>query len=366
MKIECTKTKLEIALTKAERVVGKHTTLPVLECVYLEAKGSTLTIRATNLDIGIEIEIPVKVSIEGVVAVPGNVLARAISGDIGGDTVVLDVESGNLVVASGKSSTVIKSLPHDDFPTIPHVSGDSVFTIPNTALIKGMKNVWYSASISAVKPELGSVYLYSKGSDIVFVATDSFRLGEKIVQTELKTDIEGLLIPSKNIPEIIRSLEDGEGDVLISVSTNQISFTYNNVYITSRLIDGSFPDYKQIIPKKYTTTVIVLKQDLIATLKKATIFSGKFHQVTFVVSPQQKTVIIKSQNPDVGENTDEITATIEGEEIDINFNYKYIIDCMQSIESDSVSLELAGPGKPMVIKGIGDRSFFYLVMPMNR
>lgn len=366
MKIECIKTKLEQALIKTERVVAKHATLPVLECVYLEAKGAMLTLRATNLDIGVEVTLPVKVITEGVVAVPGNIFLRAIAGGTEDDVVTLDVASGNLAVASGKSSTVIKSLPHDDFPTIPHIAGESVFKLSNDVLIKGLKNTWYSASVSAVKPELGSVYMYSKGSDMVFVATDSFRLAEKTLPVKIGSDVEGVLIPSKNIPDIIKGVEEGEGEVEVDISQNQIAFTYEDTYITSRLIDGSFPDYKQIIPKKYGTTIVVLKQDLITTLKKATIFSGKFHQVTFSINPNEKTIIVKSQNPDVGENTDEIQGTIEGDGIDINFNHKYIMDCLQSIESDSVSLELSGPGKPMVIKGVGNSSFFYLVMPMNR
>ncbi|MBM2817459.1 MAG: Beta sliding clamp, partial [Parcubacteria group bacterium] len=201
---------------------------------------------------------------------------------------------------------------------------------------------------------------------LVFVATDSFRLAEKIIKIEKDDNQFSILVPLKNIPEIIRIFEEFSGEVSICLSKNQISFSDNYNYIVSRLIDGVFPDYKQIIPKEIKTEAIVLKQDLISTLKISNIFSDKFNQVNIKILPSKKVFEITTKNSNIGENTNTVPASLSGDDISVNFNYKYIIDCIQSIDSDSVSLSFNGVSKPMTIRGISDKSFTYIVMPMNK
>ena len=152
----------------------------------------------------------------------------------------------------------------------------------------------------------------------------------------------------------------------IRIDKNQISFLKEGIYLTSRLIDGTFPDYKQIIPKEHKTEGVVLKYDLVNSLKMSNIFADKFSQVTFHILPKEKIFKITTKNIDVGENINNLEAVIRGDEISISFNHKYIIDCFQSIDSDSVSLSFSDMNKPMVIRGVGDKSFLYLVMPMNK
>jgi DNA polymerase-3 subunit beta len=227
--------------------------------------------------------------------------------------------------------------------------------------------VWYSASISSIKQELSSVYIYHNDGKLIFVSTDSFRLAEKtlIIRDKIE-DFEPILIPLSNIAEIIRVLEYVGGNIELNISNNQISFVSDKIYLTSRLINGSFPDYKQIIPKEYTTEVVILKQDIVNTLKNTNVFSDKFNQVSFSINPAEKSFTVSSKNENVGEVTDAVDSAITGDSLNINFNHKYISDCFQSINQDSVSLEFAGLSKPMVVRGVGDPSFFYLVMPMNK
>src|SRR4029078_7500013 len=144
------------------------------------------------------------------------------------------------------------------------------------------------------------------------------------------------------------------------------AFSYQDVYITSRVIDGVFPDYKQIIPKVVKTEVTLLKQDLVSGLKISNIFSDKFSQVIFNVLPKEKILKITTKNIDIGENVNNIDAVIKGDDLTISFNYKYIIDCFQSLDSDSITLCFSDTNKPMIIKGVSDKSFLYLVMPMNK
>ncbi len=369
MKIECLKDKFSWAITRSEKVTGKNMTLPVLSCLLLEASKNNLVIKATNLDLGIEINIPVKTEKEGVVAVPGNVLSNFISNINGDKNVKMEFVDGNLLINTGSTSTTIKSYPHEDFPTIPKISEEKSFKINSLEFSKGLKSVWYSSAISSMKPELSSIYIYQDDSsgDIVFVATDSFRLAEKRIKTKkpLK-DFNQILIPFKNVAEIIRILDDVKDEVLVCLDKNQISFSHENIYLTSRVIDGVFPDYKQIIPKEFKTEVILLKQDLLNSLKVANIFSDNFNQINIKVSPQTKTFELMTKNSNVGENINKMEAVITGEEVAINFNYKYIVDCFQSIDSDSVSLNFNGLNRPVVIRGVSDKSFMYLVMPMNK
>jgi DNA polymerase-3 subunit beta len=329
------------------------------------ASGKSLKLRATNLNIGIEIEVPAKIEKEGIVAVRGDILSSLFSVLQGDFNVVFELVNGNLLVKTKSSTILLKSIPHDDFPTIPSVEGDSI-TIQSKKFIDGIKSVYYSASVSEIKPEIGSVYIYPEDDTLVFVSTDSFRLAEKKIKIKQKLSFDGILIPFKNTVEIIRIFDNLDGDLIINLQKNQISLSIDNIYLTSRVVDGSFPDYKQIIPKNPTTKAIILKQDLLSSLKISNIFSDKFNQIELNIKPKEKFLSFESKNSDIGENSTEIDGALTGESVSASFNFKYILDCLQSISTDSLSLELIGNNKAMIIRGVGDMSFMYLVMPMNK
>src|SRR3989344_4957371 len=368
MRIECVQEKLKWSVSIAEKISGKHMTLPVLSCLFFEAsKNNTITIKSTNLDLGIEIIISAKVEEEGTVAIPSATLSSFVNGLSDSEkSVKMVLDQGNLKINTPKSSGIIKTLPSDDFPSIPHVQSGNTFSLNAVDFVKGLKSVWYSSSVSSVKPELSSVYIYCEDEFVIFVATDSFRLAEKKVKIKKSKDFGQILIPHKNIPEILRVLENVNGEAEVELDKNQISFRYDGVYLVSRVIDGTFPDYKQIIPKKSVTEAVILKQDLVNALKLSNIFSDKFNQTNIKISPENKKCEIKTKNNDIGENITALDAVVTGEPIDINFNYKYIIDCFQSIDSDSVTLTFNGMHSPLVIIPVTDKTFRYIVMPMNR
>lgn len=366
MKVECSKSRLRDALIKADKVTGKNATLPVLSCIVLEAKGSSLIIQSTNLELGLKITLPIKVHKEGMVAVPGTLLVSYIS-SLGGDSpVTLESVDGTLLVTDDTNETKIKTLSHEDFPPISKLESEKSFTIPSEEFITGLKSVWYSASVSSMKPELSSVYMYPETNYVVFVATDSFRLAEKKVRIEGEMNFEHILIPFRNVTELIRIFDKVDGPIKVVFDNNQASFSNDSLYVLSRIIDGTFPDYKQIIPKTSTTEAVVLKNDLQSALKVSNIFSDNFNQVTFNVNPVDSVFEIHSKNIDKGENRNVVDASLEGEVIESRFNQKYITDCFSSINSDSVVLKFHGSGKPMIITGVRDSSFMYLVMPMNK
>jgi DNA polymerase III subunit beta len=366
MKIECDKSKIENAIQKASKLANKHLTLPVLSCVYLEALGDNkLIIKSTNLDIGVEIEIKIKTIEKGIMAVPANILMGVLS-SIKESNLIFETKENNLKISSNKNSAVIKCMPYEDFPSIPKLKDSKSVKIDCHDLIFGFKSVWYSASNSNIKPELSSVYIYKGESNLVFVSTDSFRLAEKKINTKIPVDFPQTLIPYRNVSEIIKLFEDFNGDINIVFEKNQAAFITEELYVVSRLIDGSFPDYKQIIPKTFGTTATILKNDLINSIKTSNIFSDVLNQVKLSVNIKNKSLNIESKNNDIGEYKESINASATGDDVELNFNNKYITDCIQSIPSDSLTLNFGGAGKPLVINGSTDKSFLYVVMPMNR
>lgn len=365
MKLECSVEKIKNALSTVEKMTGKNLTLPVLSSILWIAEDKNLKLRATNLNLGIEYNIPAKIEKNGIIAIKGDILSSIFSNLPNDSFINFEKNNENLSIKTKNNNILLKSIPYDDFPTIPQVSGDK-FIISSKKIIEGIKSVYYSSAFSDIKPEIGSVYIYPDEDNLIFVSTDSFRLAEKKVKIKQRLSFDGVLIPVKNITEIIKVFENINEDIEITLQKTQISFKTKNIYLTSRIVDGNFPDYKQIIPKDSSTDIVVLKQDLLTSLKLSNIFSDKFNQITMSSRINDKIFEIKSKNSEIGENTTNISASISGEDISVDFNYKYIIDCFQSISTDSLNIRLNGNNKPMVIKPVGDLSFMYLVMPMNR
>ncbi len=366
MNIEFNKTKLENLLSKVSKLAYKHITLPVLSCVYMETQNANTTIlRTTNLDMGIEVKLHSKVIKEGSVAIPASIFLNALS-SIKDDNVVLESVDNNIKITSGKTSIVIKCMPHEDFPAIPKLDNSNNVKIGSNELVSGFKSVWYSASNSTIKPELNSIFVYKNDSSLTFVSTDSFRLAEKKINTKSEIEVPQILIPSKNVSEIIKLFDGLNEEIEVIFEKNQVAFITKDMYVVSRLVDGSFPDYKQIIPKNFSTTVTILKNDLINSVKTSNIFSDNLNQVKFSVNVESGLLVIQSKNNDIGEYEESIKTLCEGESLEINFNNRYVMECMQSITSDSIILKFAGMGKPLIIQGAQDNGFVYIVMPMNR
>ena len=203
MKIECVKEKLQEAVSKVEKVTGKNLTLPILSNVYLEVKKDSLIIKSTNLNVGVEINIPGKTSKTGSVVVSGNILQSLVQ-NIVDPKITLEKIENTLLVSSKNTSTTIKTVPGEDFPSIPTITMRESFSIQTKDFLEGVRSVWYAASVSSMKPELSSVFLTHNEDEVVFVATDSFRLAEKKIRVKKLQKFSDILIPVKNIIDIIK------------------------------------------------------------------------------------------------------------------------------------------------------------------
>ena len=364
MEIQVGQTTLLNALELLSRISAKHVTLPVLQCVHVEAKNDTVVLQATNMEVGLEISVPAKVTEPGVIAVPAQIFLQSVN-QLTPKDITLRVEDKVLQIETESTNTSIKLFEVEEFPTIRYVEGETS-TINNKLLALGIKSVVFAASQTSIKPELGSVFVKQKKEhSLTFVATDSFRLMEKTVPQKNVSLEQNLMIPHKNAIELARICEAVDGEAQMIVNENQCAIQFSEgVYFSTRLVSGNFPDYEQIIPKEYVAHVTVLKDDLLQSLKKTNIFLNKFRQVSVAIT--NKSLTTTAQNNDVGHTTNTIKATTEGEELNLSFNQQYLTDPLAHIQDDSIKLSFAGIGRAMVIKGASDTTFRYLVMPMNK
>ena len=366
MKIETTLEKIKDAISRVQKVSSKNLSLPILENVLLVAKEKNLTLRSTNLHVGVEVTIPVKVKTEGEIAIKLDVFGQIINSLGNEHVVVLEVIDNTLHITTEKSQMDIKLFPHSDFPTLPHIEEGETLKIPIETIIDGVRSVVYSASLSDIKPEISSVYIYTENNELVFVSTDSFRLAEKRIVVDTNIDVEGLIVPVKNIQECIKVFSGITGDVEVNLGKNQLSIQSDTIYFTSRIIDGNYPDYKQIIPQESETQAIVLKDELIQSLRLINVFSDNFNQLSLQVDAKKGQILLHSRNTDVGENKTSVDAAVTGKNIEMYLNHKYLSDAFPVLGSDSIQFSFIEKNKPCVIRSVGDSSFLYLIMPMNR
>lgn len=364
MKLSTTKNQILNAVILAERIAGKRESLPVLSCILIDTEKE-IVLRATNLEAGIEIRVAGDIEEKGIIAVPATIFSQTLR-SIGSEKLTLKSEEGNLLVESKGTKTLIKAIPHTEFPALPDISGKKSIALPREKFLAALQSVVYAASTSMIRPELGSVYVSVRSDAVTCVATDSFRLAEKSIQASGKSEAD-ILIPLKHAGELAYILERSDVDTVeVAAEDAQLSATLGTVRYLSRVIDAQFPNYKDIIPKDISTEATILKNDLAEMLKKARVFAGQEQHVGLHIYPKKKIFSATARSSDVGEMSDSIDAALEGDDVDINFHIGYIAECLPSIQSDSVTLSFAGQGRPLVVKGVSDPSFLYLVMPLNR
>lgn len=368
MKIECSKNRLQKGIGLCERVVSHNLSLPILKNVLLETNKNQITLKATNLDIGIEINIPAKVDEKITTSFNPGVLSNFLTNLKDEDKIFINLDNENLHIETEFTNTLIKSESSEDFPNIPQVKDVDSVNIPVEDFVYGIKSVLYAATVSDIKPEIASVYIYKLENNLVFVATDSFRLAEKKVVIKSNIDdFKSIIIPVRNAGEIIKIFENEVDEIKISSNNNQISLWTGNTHFTSRLIDGVYPDYNQIMPKTFKTTIEIDKNKFIQSLKLTNIFSNNFNQIKIKVLKDKQQLSLESENADRGKNTTVINCKINGSDFEAYYNVKYILDYFNtSNNTNEVILGLNEQNKPLHIKGLDKDNFSYIIMPVNR
>ncbi|MBU6323659.1 MAG: DNA polymerase III subunit beta [Patescibacteria group bacterium] len=343
----------------------QHTTLPALGSIVIVAGADGIRFRATNLEIGIDCTVPGEIRSEGVVAVPSKIFEEFISSLGGEGTVTLERKGEVLSVNSGKVRSTLKTVPYEDFPTLPFPpKGADSLTLP-AATFKGLVDaVLPSASVSTVRPELASVYLYTEGGMMTAVATDSFRLAEKRASIANARDFSAL-IPAKNAGDLVSALRD-DADVTLASAEHQLALYQGGTVVTTRVVSASYPDYRQIIPKESVASATILRKDFEQALKKISVFADAFQKVRVSFETKKKIFSLFAKNPDVGEATEDIPAALTGEQAEVSFNFRYLQGALPALSAESIVITASGTGRATTVRGVGDSSFLYIVMPMNQ
>ncbi|MCX6790527.1 MAG: DNA polymerase III subunit beta [Candidatus Kaiserbacteria bacterium] len=366
MNISIEKKEFSEAVHKVARFAErKSATLPALSSILLIAGDEGIKLRATNLETGIDLKLSGEIISDGVVAIPAVVLQQIASSFTQEGKITLEHTGDILFVTGGTGKSSIKTVPYDDFPSIPFPENPKNRIILPGILIKNLFTIVAScASNSTVRPELASIYIVIEGGILTAVATDSFRLAEKKVPLSNKGTQGKFLIPAKNALDIAQALPDG--DIIMSFDEHQCAFVSEAGMLVSRLTNAVYPDYRQIIPKESIVEATVLRKDFENALKRTTIFSDVFQKVRISFDPKKNTFSLFARNTDIGESSETLSAHIEGSPLELSFNHRYLSSVLSLTSAESFSITAAGIGRPLIIKGVGDTSLLYLVSPMNQ
>lgn len=271
--------------------------------------------------------------------------------------------------------TKIKGQSSEDFPIIPKISEGLSFSLDSYSFCQALNQIVDIAIPSTVRPEISGIYFLIQRDLIKMAATDSFRLGEKALFLEKPLALEkgiSLILPQKTAKEVINIFGEKGGELKVLVSPNQILFEssmaetpHPEIHLSSKLIEGEYPNYQEIIPKKYETQVILDRQEFLNQIKAASLFSGKINEVKFKIDPKRENVEISSQNPETGEYRSLLSGKIKGQASEISFNYRFLNNGLLNIKSSEVIFELNGEAGPGVLKAVGDESYIYVAMPIK-
>lgn len=367
MKIICLRENLKKNLNIAEKIIGRNLTLPILNNFLLATDKGRLKVSSTNLETGINTWTAGKVSDEGSVCVPAKTLTNLIN-NLSEEKISLETKKTALFIKTEKYKATINGFDPKDFPIIPKIKEDkNVFSLNAAVLREALVKTAFAAAVSDFRPEISGVFAELTDGALTLAATDSFRLAEKIIKIKDLKGTEALfIIPLKTIQEVVKILSDQkEGAAKIVFSKNQVLFETESVQLISRLVEGSFPNYRQIIPKQFKTTAELDKNETSAAVKLTSVLSGKLNDVKFAVNPGKKQIEITAKDAELGENQSVLEGKISGEPLEIVFNHNYLSDGFNNIAGDKIFVGFNGPTNPVLVKSPAETDYLYIVMPIK-
>jgi len=373
MKLLILQEKLKEGVTITERVSPKTPSLVVLNNVLLRTEKNFLNLTTTDLELAIKWWSLAKVEKEGQITVPARLFSTLIN-CLPNKQILLEEKGFDLNIECENYKTLLRGLSPEDFPIIPQISGGESLSVDSQSFCQSLNQVVDIPVPSTTKPEISGVYFVFQKDSIKMAATDSFRLGEKTLflpPTSLSKEY-ALILPQKAAREVINIFGEKEGPLQIYFSPNQILFellmpetSHPQIQLISRLIEGEYPDYQEILPKKFETQAVFQRNEFLNQIKSASLFSGKVPEIKLKIDPKGEKVEIFSKNPDLGEYQSHLVSRGKGKELEISFNYRFLIDGLLNMKSQEVILELTGAEGPAALKPAGDPSYLYVVMPIK-
>lgn len=364
MKFSCETQTLAQKLSAVSHAVSSKASLPVLSHILLEAGEGKITLSATNLEISIKTFLPAEIKEPGSTCVPGRILLDLVSSLPHG---ALEVSENNNMISfkNNKANSKINSINASEFPKI-EVQGEPLFEIDPKEFTRDLQRVSFSTAGDESRPILTGILMEANKEGLTLVGVDGFRLSEKKLPLKLERGFKEV-IPAKALMEVARLLGSEEKlSILYSKEESQIVFKSANVEVYSRLLEGSFPDYKKIIPEGFVTKAQIDLDEFREALKVVSVFARDSSSIVkIILTPEKSQMVLSATASEVGENESEVFAKIEGEAAEISFNAKYLNDCLANIDGEEVEFKVTGALTPGIFIPVGKTDYLHLIMPVR-
>ena len=352
-----------------ERISVANSSLPILKNFLIETQDNKIKLSATDLELAVTSFVTGKIINTGELTIPLNIFS-AIINNIQTERITLEIINNKLLIKTDNYQAEINGTKKEEFPIIPQITNtQNHLEIKNFILRDALASV-INSTAAENKPELNGVLFDFQINSLKIVTTDSFRLSEKTINNnQFNTNFNKpfkIIIPSKAVQEVIKELQNNDEEkTTIFLDQNQILFKTEKTEIISRLINGEFPEYTQIIPKNYETEVIINKEELINAVKLAGIFAERLSEVKIITKESNKSIEVFSFSQIIGENKYLIPAKINGATMEAVFNWRFVLDGLKNIKSENIFLGLNSSNKPALIRSNEDESWFYVLMPIK-
>ncbi len=365
MKLICGKTEFSRAIGLAQSVVSNKTTMPILGNVLIEAKKDSVTISGTDLEIGLTCKTKVEVVQPGSITIPAKKLAEILRESSEGDIEITVTDGTKVEIKSGKSKYKVSGLPAEDFPALPSIKKDKSLVVPEKYLLEMIKRAGFSTSTDETRFVLNGALLTAEGKKLRIVTTDGHRLSTMDKELENPVDAVQAILPNKALTELGRILEGGKGLLTLYFTDSHLHIEKDDLVLATRLIDGQYPNYEQVIPKKTELSFIADTLALSQAVKRVSVMaSDRGNSIKFSLKSSELT--ISAVTPDLGEAEAVIDVEYGGEPMAIAFNAKYVADVVKAIDGARVEFKLSTPLSPALVAAAGGAdSARYVIMPMR-
>ncbi len=366
MKISLERDVLLGQLQTVSRVASTRSAIQALSGVQLAASSDLCELRATDMDVGLRVPLEAEVAREGVVVLPARLIVDVIR-SLPAPTVSLELRPAeqDVEVVSGKAVFHIRTLRTEDFPPFPEPDPESAVSLPAEAFVSTALKVAGSASRDETRPVLTGILVSASDRELRMVATDSYRLSvkETVLEAPLASSFE-VNVPARALQELARVAAHAEEDqVTVSVRQNQVLFVLGGVILSSRLIDGQFPNYRQLLPESFEHELRIAGNELTDVVRRISLLAQKNAPLRLAFGPGELTV--SAQTPDVGEARESLPVAFEGEPLEIGFNPEFLRAGLEAIDDGDVLLRLISPLRPGLIEAADESRFQYLIMPIR-
>jgi DNA polymerase-3 subunit beta len=368
MHLDCEKTVLENALAQVSRGISSRSPLPILGHILMEARGDELRLTATDLNVGVQTSIPVRVHEEGATTCSARLLGDIVGRLPAGPASLQTAREGSLTLKGGRAQFELATLPAEEYPRLPTPENVPTLVLPRKMLRAMVSRVGIAAAeVDESRPVMTGILTVLEGGEITLVATDGRRLARmSAAMEESETRQARVVIPARAMHEMVKIFGDGEGDVEVLVAESQVFFRVPGVQFHCRILEGSFPDFNRVIPKKFQRVCRLGRESLASALRRMIIVAQEKDSPNLVrLEFEPDKLVLSANTPDLGSAREEIPALLEGEALTIAFNGKFVLDCLMVLDAEEVQFDLQDESHSAVLRPLDEPTFDYVCMPVR-